>query len=792
MSARNTVDSALWKAGLLLVAAVLAVAAPVRAEAPQPRYLTVEPAANDNGTHIALRWPIAPREDVELDYVVFLSRGPERRWFECRRLPGGSGFVTDPDVKGFYPYRFSRGDEHCVIVEPAASISVYWLESEKRYAEWVKRANGSLQDCEQQLLDLEGLLEELRVLQQRLGQYRPLWQEKLRNEVERYLRDTGLPLEPADVDVIALWGELAERKEDLLAKRAAEEAPPSAVGEQIGEVERRLASLREAHRWALRLEEAEDRATGLRGRIESLQNSYLRKAAEFAGVYALVEAEDLVHLAPVLGTAPDGVSRDVVARAIPSLKAARAQARKKLKLGESNAADYDAQDRLDYALHLAETYVERAEKQISLAEIENDVLWRLSERLAAGPSDVLPVPLVEALAPPDTAPLMGRLADARRAGVRIDRPESPEEVLAEWRQACADLAPEGALWERWVSAKAASLESRLSLGRFSAPREPFARREATRLTVLAAAADKRVKRIARQHARRRYWGRLAAVGRGEQPAEGVGRVGSAAAAPALFDSAKLVNLAFALFLTGAVLGMIFYVRRHPDVFVRRIAGLEAVDEAIGRATEMGKPALFVHGLTGVSDIAVLASLSILGRMARRIAEHDSDLLVVNNDPIVYSISYEVVQEGYSEAGRPDAFNPDNIFMAASQQFPYVSAVAGIMTRRRPAANFFMGYFYAESLILAEVGASTGAIQIAATDAFIQIPFFITTCDYTLMGEELYAAGAYLSHNIRMLATLKAQDMGKTVLLLVLPMGLVLSNFGLNWLSVLVTAYEKGF
>jgi hypothetical protein len=228
------------------------------------------------------------------------------------------------------------------------------------------------------------------------------------------------------------------------------------------------------------------------------------------------------------------------------------------------------------------------------------------------------------------------------------------------------------------------------------------------------------------------------------------------------------------------------------VFLRRIAGLEAVDEAIGRATEMGKPALFVHGLTGVSDIAVLASLSLLGRMARRIAEYDSDLLVVNNDPIVYSVSYEVVQEGYAEAGRPDAFKPDNVFMAASEQFPYVAAVAGIMNRRRPAANFFMGYFYAEALILAEVGATTGAIQIAATDAFIQIPFFITTCDYTLMGEELYAAGAYLSKNLKMLATIKAQDAGKALLLVALPAGVVLSNFGLNWLRVLFEAYEKGF
>jgi len=218
--------------------------------------------------------------------------------------------------------------------------------------------------------------------------------------------------------------------------------------------------------------------------------------------------------------------------------------------------------------------------------------------------------------------------------------------------------------------------------------------------------------------------------------------------------------------------------------------MDAVDEAIGRATEMGRPALFVHGLTGVSDVAVLASISILARIARQIARYDSKLLVVNNDPIVFSLSQEVVQEGYLEAGRPDAFNPDNVFMVASQQFPYVAAVAGIMAREQPAANFFMGYFFAESLILAEEGAATGAIQIAATDSFTQLPFFITTCDYTLMGEELYAASAYLSREPRMLGTLKAQDFGKVVLASALFLGSVLSNFGIDTIKILFTAYEK--
>ncbi|MCL6466607.1 MAG: hypothetical protein K6T77_07685, partial [candidate division WOR-3 bacterium] len=209
------------------------------------------------------------------------------------------------------------------------------------------------------------------------------------------------------------------------------------------------------------------------------------------------------------------------------------------------------------------------------------------------------------------------------------------------------------------------------------------------------------------------------------------------------------------------------------LFVRRIAGLDAVEEAVGRATEMGKPIVYVPGLGSVADIATIASLNILGEVAKKTAQYDSALLVPNRDPIVYTVAREVVKEAYTRAGRPDAFKPDNIFYVTSEQFAYAAAVDGLMVREKPATNFFLGTFWAESLILAETGATTGAIQIAGTDSVFQLPFFITACDYTLIGEELYAASAYLSREPLLLGSLKGQDMGKLVILVVIFLGSVL-------------------
>jgi hypothetical protein len=225
-------------------------------------------------------------------------------------------------------------------------------------------------------------------------------------------------------------------------------------------------------------------------------------------------------------------------------------------------------------------------------------------------------------------------------------------------------------------------------------------------------------------------------------------VGPVEAYPNWFNWKRLNVLVGSLLCSGLVLYFIYHAGRGKELYIRPIAGLQAVDDAIGRATEMGRPALFVSGLDGISSIATIAAMTILGRIARRAAKYDTRMIVPCNDPVVMVAEREIVRQSYMDAGRPDAFNPDDIFFVTSEQFAYVAAVDGIMLRERPAANFYMGGFYAESLILAETGAMTDAIQIAGTDAVTQIPFFVTACDYTLMGEELYAATAYLEREPR--------------------------------------------
>ncbi len=252
-----------------------------------------------------------------------------------------------------------------------------------------------------------------------------------------------------------------------------------------------------------------------------------------------------------------------------------------------------------------------------------------------------------------------------------------------------------------------------------------------------------------------------------------------------FHTGKIPLFVAMLLFGTAIVWNIYYARSGKEIFIRRIPGLEAVDEAIGRATEMGRSILYSLGLGRVDEVPTIASMTILGQVARRTADYETPLRVPCRDPIVMNVVREVVRTAYLDEGRPDVYNEENVFFVSESQFAYAAGVDGIMLREKPAAIFLQGQFYAESLILAETGNSIGAIQIAGTDSEHQLPFFIAACDYTLIGEELYAASAYLSREPMLLGSLRGQDWGKVLIFITMILGVILELSGVNWITILL-------
>lgn len=239
--------------------------------------------------------------------------------------------------------------------------------------------------------------------------------------------------------------------------------------------------------------------------------------------------------------------------------------------------------------------------------------------------------------------------------------------------------------------------------------------------------------------------------------------------------------------SGAVLLYTRWAKQGRELYLRKIPGLDAIEEAVGRATEMGRPVLFIPGIQELDEIETIAGISILGRVAKITAQYETPLYVPLRYPLVLAAAQEVVEQSYIEMGKQDAYDKDSICYVAGEQFAFTANVNGYMMRERPAANIYMGGFFAESLLLAETGNAAGSIQIAGTAQPAQLPFFIAACDYTLMGEELYAASAYLSHEPVMTGGLKGQDFVKMIIVFCILLGTFLVSFGwgedfTNWFN----------
>lgn len=264
-----------------------------------------------------------------------------------------------------------------------------------------------------------------------------------------------------------------------------------------------------------------------------------------------------------------------------------------------------------------------------------------------------------------------------------------------------------------------------------------------------------------------YWFRAAAIGKMDGEVQRSEFVYTPLESPVVgtleyFDGGRIWLAIITVLVCGSVIVFIMLARQGRELKVRPIAGLEAIEEAVGRATEMGRACLFVPGIQDMNDIQTIAGLTILSKVAEQAAEYDCLLETPTSKSLVMTAARETVATAFLKAGRPDAYNNDLIYYVTDEQFAYVSFLTGKMVREKPAACFYLGAFFAESLILAETGNSVGAIQVAGTAQPAQLPFFVAACDYTLIGEEFFAASAYLSGDPDQLGSLKGQDVGKII------------------------------
>jgi len=240
-----------------------------------------------------------------------------------------------------------------------------------------------------------------------------------------------------------------------------------------------------------------------------------------------------------------------------------------------------------------------------------------------------------------------------------------------------------------------------------------------------------------------------------------------------------------VFLAVCFAILLFFIRRSLSGILpslRRLPAVDAIDESLGRAAEMGKTVLFTHG-TGAFEAAEsagsLAAIATLPYIARKCAQLDLQIYLPTGSHTVYPVLAEVTKEAYQLEGKPDQFDEDNVQYLSNEARAYSAGVMTMLMSKNVGAAIMLGSYHHAGLMLVETANRVGALTIGGTDSTGQIPWFVAGCDYSLIGEEVYSIGAYVSKNPISLGSIAGSDVLKALFLAIMIAGVVLYQIGVK-------------
>jgi hypothetical protein len=245
--------------------------------------------------------------------------------------------------------------------------------------------------------------------------------------------------------------------------------------------------------------------------------------------------------------------------------------------------------------------------------------------------------------------------------------------------------------------------------------------------------------------------------------------------------AVLLLVLFALFFF--VFWFLWYRRgRLAEIVPRPLPPLEHLRAYLNRAAEMGESVHLSPG-SGIlherSSVAeTLAGLEVVAGVSRDALALGVPVHATADDAVVSLVNGNAVDRAHQAAGRPPGLAAESIWIAQQNPVAYAAGVMDVLSRPEVQGNVVVGALGEELLLLGEVGATECKFQLAGAarpGAAALLP--LVTDDY-LLGEEIYAAGAYLDPRPGRVVSLLAQDGIRMIVLLLIVLGVILATAGL--------------
>jgi len=241
---------------------------------------------------------------------------------------------------------------------------------------------------------------------------------------------------------------------------------------------------------------------------------------------------------------------------------------------------------------------------------------------------------------------------------------------------------------------------------------------------------------------------------------------------------------FLLLFAGLLAYFTVRVRAGARPALRRIRAFEVLRELMDRAIESGRTLHLSVGVGGMGDRTTadsMAGLSVLNYLTEQAAETGVAPIVSMADPTLMLFAQNAIRGAYgdNQIEAQEAYR--HVRWIAPQAAAYAAGVMSILSLEDAEANVMVGNFGDEYLLIGETAAWRKVDHVGGTSDPNTLPFIYASAQETLFGEEIYAAGAYLSRIPAHLGSLITQDAMRWLVALIILGGILVTTLNLGWI-----------
>jgi hypothetical protein len=232
----------------------------------------------------------------------------------------------------------------------------------------------------------------------------------------------------------------------------------------------------------------------------------------------------------------------------------------------------------------------------------------------------------------------------------------------------------------------------------------------------------------------------------------------------------LVGLAFLVIFFALMIVFATVGRGRPKRYLREAPAFSRLSKGIGLAVEAGRRlhiSLGHGGVSGLQGMSAMIGLSMLQRIARAASISDRPPTATSGEATLAVLSQDTLRSVYHSIGAESQYEPTLGQLTGLTPLSFAAGAVPVIYDRQVSVNILAGHFGSEVALLTDAAERSGSLTLAGSDSLPGQAVLYAAAQEPLIGEELYAAGAYIQAGPMHLASVRAQDIARWGLVIII-------------------------